>query len=159
MGRRAHHNKNSLSSSSLSSNVSAKPQVQSVCNEPVQIKSRAVEKSEVKPVVAEPPEEIFYMTENGIDLKAMYPDIQLFENAIKYGVGSWYDLGEKLTRIEKSAPKRNVRIIETTEAELRLIRIKEYVDKFVAHINKISEDRRTFNHLVNVEELMEDCVL
>ena len=105
MGRRAHRNKSS--SSSIPNNVS-------ILSRPAPcIETKTVAAPAAAPV-PEPPEEIFYMTENGIDLKAMYPDIQLFENAIKYGVGSWYDLGEKLTRIEKTAPRRNVRVIETT---------------------------------------------
>ena len=175
MGRRAHRNK---TSSSISNNVTSvsTPRVETkpaprtktesaprTKTEPVpRIKAEPAPHVETKPaphvetksaphVETKPvPEEIFYMTENGIDLKAMYPDIQLFENAIKYGVGSWYDLGEKLARIEKTAPKRNIRVIETTEAELRVIRVKEYADKFVAFIRNMPEHKRTFNTLVNV---------
>jgi hypothetical protein len=159
MSRRAHRNKNSSPSNTVSQNVSKSsskkaavaPKPVEPTPKPVKLAPKPVEPTVAsKPVVEEPPLEIFYMTENGIDLKAMYPDIQLFENAIKYGVGSWYDLGEKLTRLERSAPKRNVRIIETTEAELRLIRIKEYVDKFVRHIEKMPEEKRTFNALVTL---------
>ncbi len=167
MTRRAHRNKtSSISNISITKTTSGARTVTILQREPtVKTDVKPVAKPAVKPhePTAEPaakpvvkpvahvqPEEIFYMTENGIDLKAMYPDIQLFENAIKYGVGSWYDLGEKLTRLEKSAPKRNIRIIETTEAELFKIRVKEYVDKFIKHIQTMPEEKRTFNCLVNL---------
>jgi hypothetical protein len=165
MGRRAHRNKTtSISNISISKSVSGERTVTILQRESSKtpavaqptksaLEENATPSKPIRPTntpVQEPPEEIFYMTENGIDLKAMYPDIQLFENAIKYGVGSWYDLGEKLHRLEKSAPKRNIRIIETTEAELLKIRVKEYVDKFVKHIQNMPEDRRTFNALVNL---------
>jgi hypothetical protein len=95
---------------------------------------------------------IVYLTEKGIDLLALWPDIQYMDRAMRNGV-SWFDLNLHATNPVKIPPYK---IVKTTEAELAAMRqqekaqaIQETCDRLLSAIKEFQKEERTVDRLVD----------